>query len=273
MYKGMVLTDLDGTLLDSEKIVSQTNLDALHNLGKNNFVRVAATGRSIYTSSQVLHPNFPIDYLIFSTGAGILNWKTKEVIHSNSLTTKEITEVHAFLQTQEANFVIHHEIPQNHHFTYFKNSAEESEFEKRIGFYKNFATAGKKLELETATSFLIIIKDGHKLLEELRNKFNWLSIIRTTSPFDHKTMWIEMFPNSVSKGHTAEWLCDKLNICPKRTMSIGNDYNDLAMLEWTANSFIVNNAPEDLKQKFSPVRENDKDGFAHAVEIWLKGFN
>ncbi|HNS10056.1 MAG TPA: HAD hydrolase family protein, partial [Candidatus Ozemobacteraceae bacterium] len=86
-------------------------------------------------------------------------------------------------------------------------------------------------------------------------------------------VWIEVFHPHASKGLAARWLCDELGIEQRHTMSIGNDYNDLAMLEWTNQGFVVANGPEDLRQRFLSAPANDEHGFAVAAERWLQELN
>jgi hydroxymethylpyrimidine pyrophosphatase-like HAD family hydrolase len=52
-------------------------------------------------------------------------------------------------------------------------------------------------------------------------------------------------------------------------MSVGNDYNDLKMLEWTQHAYILENALPELKNKFTPAPANNSDGFHYAVNDWL----
>ena len=56
-----------------------------------------------------------------------------------------------------------------------------------------------------------------------------------------------------------------LDIDPANTLGIGNDYNDIDLLEFTEHSFLTNNAPETLKQNFTILPTNEEDAFAHAV--------
>ena len=72
----MVVTDLDGTLLNPQHQISDKDLQSLKLLGDKNIYRVIATGRSPYSLNKVLPADFPIDYLIFSSGSGIINWNT-----------------------------------------------------------------------------------------------------------------------------------------------------------------------------------------------------
>ena len=64
-------TDLDGTLLRDDKSISRDDWKSLHLLGEKGIVRVAATGRSMFKVKQVLPKDTPVDYIVFSSGAGI----------------------------------------------------------------------------------------------------------------------------------------------------------------------------------------------------------
>ena len=69
----IVFTDLDGTLLNSDQHPGRRDLEMLHRLGEQGIVRVIVTGRNLFSLSKVLGDDFPVDYVIFSTGAGILD--------------------------------------------------------------------------------------------------------------------------------------------------------------------------------------------------------
>ncbi len=58
----MVITDFDGTLLNSQKIVSIDNRNALELLGKEKICRVIAIGRNLYSLNKVINNDFPVDY-------------------------------------------------------------------------------------------------------------------------------------------------------------------------------------------------------------------
>jgi hydroxymethylpyrimidine pyrophosphatase-like HAD family hydrolase len=74
----------------------------------------------------------------------------------------------------------------------------------------------------------------------------------------------------VSKSRTAAWLAEELKIDKSEIVSVGNDYNDLDLLEWTAKSYVVDNAPADLKDRFAGVASNNNGGVAEAARRWLK---
>jgi len=69
----IVITDLDGTLLPSKGAFHPTDVATLQALAQTPILRLIATGRSLYSAYKAIPLNFPIDYLIFSSGAGILD--------------------------------------------------------------------------------------------------------------------------------------------------------------------------------------------------------
>nr|HPI46379.1 HAD hydrolase family protein [Tenuifilaceae bacterium] len=120
---------------------------------------------------------------------------------------------------------------------------------------------------DNATQLIAVLPPNPELFYSLESKLTGIKVIRATSPLDGESIWMEIFPEGVSKGHSVDWLCNYLgDIQPNEILAIGNDYNDLDLLDYTPNSYLVANAPDELKQKFKVVASNDESGFAEAVK-------
>jgi HAD superfamily hydrolase (TIGR01484 family) len=232
-----------------------------------NVIRVIATGRSLYSANKVLDENLPIDYLLFSSGAGILKWRDKKIIKDAALNSDEIKYINNYLLDLNADFMLHQPIPDNHQFCYHDNGNHNPDFDKRLQFYSEFSCSFKEnnFNYKSACQYVVIIPDHSINYESIANDLNKFSVIRTTSPLDKKTLWIEIFPANVSKSYSASWLCNRLGLDKSCVLSIGNDYNDLDLLEWAGQSYVVENAPDDLKQKFKLTKSNHESAFMHAV--------
>jgi len=267
----IVVTDLDGTLLPSMGEVSSRNYKCLEDLKESNITRVIATGRTLYSAMAVLPDDFPIDYLIFSSGAGIMNWENKQLIYSQQIDAKEVQELSQVLIDHKTDFMILDPIPLNHQFWYYQGGNKNSDFDRRLNLYKQFATpVGKIVDTRRdACQLLAILPNKEDWFEELKNKFDDIKIIRATSPLDHESIWMEIFPLHISKGHGCEWLCKKLGLKAEDSFVIGNDYNDIDLLEWGKHSYVVDNAPKELKDKYKTTENVIRDGFAIAVEETL----
>jgi hypothetical protein len=270
----IVITDLDGTLLNNSKQVSLIDMKSLYWLGEHKIIRAIATGRNFYSTFKSITEKFPIDFLIFSSGAGIYDWKQKKLIHSQYLPENDVKQISEILINHKIDFMIHEMVPENHKFIYYRTKNKNPDFERRLKIYKEFADElnPKTETYKHASQILAVFPNDIKLFQEIESKFNDIKIIRTTSPLDGDSIWMEIFPKSVSKGHGIAWLCDKLKINQSQTISVGNDYNDIDMLEYTAKKYVVSNAPDDLKEKFPICVSNQNNGFTDAISRHLDIF-
>ena len=267
---GMVITDLDGTLLTPDSKVSEQDIQTLIRLKQRNVLRVIATGRSPFSFKKVLSDDFPIDYLIFSSGAGLLNWHTREILFSYELDEDEVRSASELLMDMELDFMIQDPIPDNHKFKYVQFNRRNSDFNRRIELYRDFADPldENPWPYRKACQVVAIVPDNPSLYIRVKTELQDLSVIRTTSPLDGESMWIEIFPGSVSKSRAGQKLYNLLEIDSEPVLGIGNDYNDLDLLEWTEYSYIVSNAPEDLKKQVRITHSNRNSGFSRAIDMF-----
>lgn len=263
----IIFTDLDGTLLNSERKISHTNLQCLDKLQGSGITRVITTGRSLYSVGRVFPKDIPADFLVFSTGSGILDIKNRQLIYSSALQDDEVQKISRYLHRLKIDFMVHHAVPENHYFTYSGSPENNSDFTRRIKLYQDFAEKFSSFEdlPEHAAQIIAIFPGDLQLFNRIKLGLADMHITRTTSPLDGKSIWMEILPQDTSKGTSAAWLCDHLSIDPELTMGIGNDYNDVSLLQFTKHSYLVANAPEDMRDSYLLTRSNNNDGFYHAV--------
>ncbi|MDA3929430.1 MAG: HAD-IIB family hydrolase [Prolixibacteraceae bacterium] len=274
----IIAVDLDGTLLNNKKLISDTDLNTLKQLSEKRIIRVIATGRSLHKVKEVLSEKLPIDYVVFSSGAGIYDWKNKKLLQHESFSSSTTQELLNHLLEGDYNFFIYKAIPNNNLFFYHYGAENCSEFnnylERHKGDYlplvnnKTFADTGQ---------ILVVIKNSETLFERLKNEILLASknirVIRSTSPVNEEYIWLEIFPDTVSKGHGIKWLCDYLKISSENTIGIGNDYNDVDMFDFVAQPFVLSNGIELLKDKYKTVSaSNENSGFSSVVKLLIDGF-
>ncbi|MEI6143363.1 MAG: HAD family hydrolase [Mariniphaga sp.] len=266
----MVITDLDGTLLQSDHSISPQDRKTLEKLGKSGICRVAATGRNLFKVRLVLDENSPFDYVILSSGAGIVDWKTQKMIRSLSIPLETTKELVHFLIEGHYNFKVSRELPDNHNFGWWE-SYECEELTRYVEHHRKMGDAVKidPENLFASSQFLMFFdreSDQFEIVKEkIRTSFPDLSLIKTSSPLHPGYIWMEIFPNGVSKAYGIEEICRITGIDRENTLGIGNDFNDLEMLDFTEHSYVVDNAPEELKSKYRVCLPHYEDGFSHAV--------
>jgi hydroxymethylpyrimidine pyrophosphatase-like HAD family hydrolase len=170
--------------------------------------------------------------------------------------------------------MVHCPIPDNHLFYFFGSGAVNPDFEARCRLYEDFATPGRRDELPLTEACQLVAIEPHyrdtSFFEEIREELDGLTVVRTTSPLDGRSRWIEIFSKEASKGRASLRLAVDLGIPEEAVMAVGNDYNDLDLLRWAARSFVVNDAPPELLALFPRVSSGDESDFSEAVALWRK---
>lgn len=265
--KGIIAIDLDGTLLDNNSKLSYINRVALERSKNDNYIVIIATGRSLFSAKKVMPKDIPIDYLVFSSGAGVLNWKTNKIIHKEFINKERTIQIIDILKMNELNFMIHHDIPKNHHFSYYNGNSKNSDFLTRKKIYSDFATSLHDNHWNQDSCQFVVLFNNLNSFEKAKQYFPDMNIVRTTSPLDGKTIWMEIFPNEVSKASGIKIIAKKYNISINNIYVVGNDYNDLDMLEYSNNSFVVANAPTELLDRYHTVSSNINNGVAEVINL------
>jgi len=105
---GLFILDFDGTLLRSDRTVASEDREALQQLGELGIIRVIATGRSLFSFNTVTISNLPMDFVIFSTGAGLTQYNGAEIIRKLHLEARAVDLATKVLKAHRLDFMIHH---------------------------------------------------------------------------------------------------------------------------------------------------------------------
>ena len=85
---------------------------------------------------------------------------------------------------------------------------------------------------------------------------------------------LDLLPRGVSKGWALERLAARLGVDRKATMAIGDNWNDVDMLEWAGRGVLMGNASRELRSMarmrgWKQAPPNDQDGVAVVLEAVL----
>jgi hydroxymethylpyrimidine pyrophosphatase-like HAD family hydrolase len=97
--------------------------------------------------------------------------------------------------------------------------------------------------------------------------------VRTEYPARNLSI-LDLLPPGVSKGWALERLATRLGVNRKETMAIGDNWNDVNMLEWAGQGVMMGNADLELRtmakvRGWRQAPPNDQDGVAVVLEQML----
>lgn len=269
----LVALDLDGTILNNKKKIGKKDYALLQQLKQQGILVVVATGRNPESVRRVLSTSAPVDYLIFSNGAGICSWPSLQLVRFECFTPNETAQIVSFLKTRDITFVAYKNFPHNEHYVYFREKKPVKDFWRRLSVYRRLADVPLPEKLiEQSSHFVCFLAQTDTRLPALREHFSTgYTTLEIRSPIDNRTLWFEILKVTAGKGNSLEFLGKKLNISPDNMLSLGNDVNDLSMLEYTKYSFAVENAVVALKSDFQLCRSNNHNPLTDACNQLSKG--
>lgn len=254
-YKLIVL-DLDGTLLNSKKKISEGNLAALKRAREGGALIAFSTARSAGAMREYIAAVQP-DILISNGGA--LVERNGEVLFNRQLSAESVR--HIIKRCFElSNGKCEITIDTDHgYFWNYKPGCDFSRYETpdnvQHSDFKNFNYPAYKVTAEVERE-----EDARKIAAEITD-CGTLSF--------RGEIWRRFAHTEATKRNALEHICGCLGIQPKEILAFGDDYNDLEMLEY-CTGVAMGNALDEVKAAADFVTDtNDNDGVAVFVNKLL----
>ncbi|MDQ3321894.1 MAG: Cof-type HAD-IIB family hydrolase [Acidobacteriota bacterium] len=283
----LLALDLDGTLLDSRGKISETNKNAIKRAEEKGVLVTIATGRRFRDALPVgleLELNAP---LITHNGALLKYAQTLETVHVSIIpvgTTREILRVgKAFggdaLVSAEPNgkgvllydTVSKKNVPLQKYIAWSKR-LHGADAESAVHHVENLGNIIGDVETVhvSFSGTCAPMIDLQLILEtELGATAN---ILTTVYPHLDFTL-IDILPPDASKGIGVEKLALINDLTAKNVMVMGDNFNDLEMLEYAGTPVLMGNAAPELleNENFHRTLSNDENGVALAIERFIFG--
>lgn len=270
IMKTLYVTDLDGTLLSSEKQVSEYSIKVINELVEKGMLFTYATARSLSSASIVtngLQLNTPI---VAYNGAHIFHPKTGERIASEGFSPEEVQQAKALLEKYKISPMVYSFVNDKETVSWVKGT-ETKGIQKYLDSRKNdkrmrgLDTSERLYEGEVFYFTCIGVRE---MFEEAYKEFSEDERYTCTlqaEPYDRNEFWLEIMPRKATKANAILKLKDILGC--DRVVSFGDAINDIPMFRISDECYAMQNAVNELKEIATYViASNDKDG----VAIWLE---
>ncbi len=265
----MLVVDLDGTSLCSNQSISQKTIDIFKRLKEDNIITVVATGRMPFESVFV-REYLNLDYMITGNGALIHDYiEDKQIFEGyiekdvsikivDIITSYDMVLPMTFLDGEPycgkkfEKYILQSTLPEgyienfSHHINYVDNYNI---------FIRNTDKKVNKIFIDTLSS-----KD---ISYDVNNKLSMLPSIKTV--FSFKNI-LDILSIAVDKGKSLERLAKYLDIDMSNVMAIGDNDNDIEMLQAAGISVAMGNANDNIKSIADyVVSSNDNNGVFEAI--------
>ena len=253
----LLCVDLDGTLLDSEKNISDGNLAAINEMVARGHRFAIVTGRPLKSALRVAEDNDlcrPGMYVASFNGGQIYDCAGRKIIHEERM--DPALAAYVFKKAEEANLHIH---------TYNDTHVICSRDDEELRFYL------KNTKLEAVITddplgyldkppikLIVMSMGGREVLEPFRDSLHNWAEGKLSSIFSHPTL-LEYSSVSLGKGKAVEMLCKLCDVRIEDSIACGDEENDLTMLEMAGLGVAMQNATDTVKAASGYITENDND--------------
>ena len=263
MNKKMLVLDIDGTLTNSKKEITEATKAAITKVLEDGHVVVIASGRPTPGTKKVCETlklsNYN-GYVLSYNGARITRLSDNTVVHQKILDKKYIPEIFEYCIKNDMGMM-----------TYEDNDAitgtridEYMELEARINSIGLRVVENFVDYVDFAVNKCLLTKDNDeskKACEYLCEKYkDELSIYRS-EPF-----FVEIMPKGVDKAASLEVLRGILGIEKENIVCCGDGFNDLSMIKYAhVGVCMANGCEECLKAADYIAPSNDEDGICDVI--------
>ncbi len=260
----LVALDLDGTIVNDDLKISEPTLKVLEHLIKNTDIRVVvATGRmhpsALPFAQQIGTPEPLISY----QGAMIRSMDGESTYLHHTPIPMDIAEEVVQMLTDESfnmNLYVSDTMYTNHENPYATRYARISGITP--------VKSHNLLESLTAPPSKMMAIDDHRIdyiLDKLRKRFEGrLDFCRS------RTAFCEIINQETSKWNALQVLANQWGIQPDEVMAIGDQENDLSMIQGAGIGVAMGQAPDSVKSVANVVTDTiDRDGALKAIEKYV----
>jgi Cof subfamily protein (haloacid dehalogenase superfamily) len=265
----LVAIDMDGTLLDNRKIMSDANLAALKELEAAGIGLVICTGRHPSNARHVLGRYGLANPVIGSNGSLLFD-EDGAVIAAHPIDPAAVDAVAGLMERNRMDYIAftmdHVIIREQIEGTYTRGPLsyihEISNGNYKAGILEMGKALGGKVYKLAAFN-----RESPSLLEKTRHELAGCEHLGITKSADTN---IEILPEGVDKGAGLREYARLLNIPMAEILSLGDQENDLPMLRNTGYSVAMGNACESVKQAVTyRTASNEEDGVARALRTYV----
>lgn len=277
-YKLLCL-DMDGTVLSNEKKVSEENLKAIkkaHALG----VKIAICTGRLFANARVYADIFGIEApIIASNGAYIRDKGSDDVIYKCVLGKEKASKLYSIVEKygfvlffNECDCVISSKKFDDDKNIYVKMNKELPEDRRVRLLYTEDMLETISNEGDEILKCICIDEDAIKTknyekLNEARKEVLKAGGFEIASSFRNN---FEVMCEGVSKGRAAKVLADFYGLSQDEVMCIGDNENDLSMIEYAGMGVAMGNAEESVKKAANYITDtNNNSGVAKAINKFI----
>lgn len=268
--KTLFVSDLDGTLLNKDSLISSYSISHLNKMIDEGLLFTVATARSVLGTKRVvgnLKLNLP---LIVSNGVKIADFNTNELLYSNYFSFEDV-ELMKKISMKYDNYPIVYQTKNNidkfYYIDYNISVGKRYYLDCRINDPR-IEKVNSIDELFPNNTFYFTFIDTFEALKPIYEEAKKYFTCIFQKEIYRDEYWLEVIPNNCNKGIALKKLKELLNV--DEIIYFGDSLNDVCAFKEANISCAVKNALEEVKKYATNIiLNNDNDGVCKFIEKYI----
>lgn len=263
----LLVTDIDDTLLTTDKRITDTVKDAIFK-AQNKGVTVAIASGRLPIGVRPYAEELGICerggcYLAFN--GGLVLDAQGNVLHSDVLDRKYLPAIYNALRPYDVTVLVH-----THDKIFTDNNQNSYAYTEPEALHQPLHLLNDLLTDVDWDLHKILIAGKPEVLHEvepaLKAQFGQELDIFLSAPW-----FLDVMPKGVSKGVGVRYLAERLGIPMEAVIACGDSYNDLSMIQCAGLGVAMQNAEDALKEAadYVTLHDCDRDGIAEVIEKFI----
>lgn len=265
----LLITDMDGTLIDDDRNISEENIEAIKGFISEGGKFTIATGRTVESAKSYIDRYFKdIEIgapVALYNGSKIYDFNNHKTIWETFLSKHNIDTIKR-LKRDYPNLGL--EIYCNDGI-YIYSECRFTERYKKLNYNVCYDWNDNFLDKQILKALIVGEKDElDKLEEKSADIYVNNNMIRSAKNY------LEMVPDGTSKGVQIEEICKLCRFDINKTIALGDEMNDLEMINTCRYGFAVANSNEKLLKSAKHITvSNNEHAIKHVIDIVRKDIN
>ena len=269
--KTLYISDLDGTLLDSNACISEYTKNKLNKLINEGMHFSFATARTIASAKKIMADvdiNVPV---VLMNWVLIYDLSEKRYVKIEVLKEEHIIEILKIAKSFNSTGFLY-QIKDDELHTYYENLEQKAHFdfynERVTKYYKSFEKVSNFLDMDFENTIYFAMIDKKENLQGIYDALISVSGLEMTFYKDiySENLWyLEIFSSNASKYKAVQFIKEKFKF--DKMVCFGDNLNDLPLFKACDEKYAVGNARDEVKLAATEViEENINDGVAKWLE-------
>lgn len=267
--KKVLFVDLDGTLLDDKKQVAGKNREMIEKAMEAGHQVILNTGRPTVSARIVakqLNLDRPGCYIVTYNGGEIYDTYREETLFRKTIPKAYVRRI--FDEAHKAG--LHCQSYDHQGILAERDCAMLQRYMKRTNVQARILPDVTAVMKEDPVKMIVMDMDDHQKLVAFQQELaDWtrdkMDVVFSCPEY------LEHIPAGVSKGTGLQKMCELLDIPVENTIAVGDEENDLPMLQAAGLGVVMKNASDSIKTWGDYVTEHDNNqaGVAEVIEKFL----